>query len=265
MATQVAYQCSADGAFIAETRVQEDIFAPGSFLLPANCTLAAPPSFNSLTQRAIYADGTWKIEPMAVAPEPQPVAGLGVATEANKPDAGANQIAIIVDGQWQLAADYRGTTYWLADGTEHHIRAIGETVPSDSLSSPPVPPEPALPTLDEARTMQIALLRSAYQAAIQQPVSFTTAAGHTDTFAADTSGVNNLEAMLTAYAAIQSFPLNLWLNDSGLPVTPFVYADLQGLAQAIADQATPDYQELLSKISAVMVAETVAAVHAVIW
>jgi hypothetical protein len=118
--------------------------------------------------------------------------------------------------------------------------------------------------LDETRTAQIAVLRAAYQTAIRQPVNFTTAAAHTDIFAADSDSLNNLEAMLTAYADTQSFPLNLWLNASGVPVTPFTYTDLQGLAQAIASQTTPDYQKLLSKIGDVMAASTVAEVQAVL-
>jgi hypothetical protein len=101
--------------------------------------------------------------------------------------------------------------------------------------------------------------------AFEQPVAYTTAAGYTDTFSADADSVNNLEAMLSAFEQDQSFPMNLWLNDAGSPVAPFTYADLQGLAKAIASQGTPDYQQLLSKIRAVMTANAIEDVQAVVW
>lgn len=119
--------------------------------------------------------------------------------------------------------------------------------------------------LEQARVDQIAVLQTAYRLAFEQPVAYTTAAGYTDTFSADADSVNNLEAMLSAFEQDQSFPMNLWLNDAGSPVAPFTYADLQGLAKAIASQGTPDYQQLLSKIRAVMTANAIEDVQAVVW
>lgn len=260
--TKTAYQCDSRGVLIGATVVQEDAFEPGMFLLPPNCTLVAPPAFDPSAQQAVCTNGEWTIQALpATTAQPASIA-QPLPTAENKPEAGENQIAVIVDGQWQLLADYRGTTYWLPDGSKHQILVIGETPPENAL--PSAPPAPAL-TLSQAQSEQIVILRAAYQFAIQQPVEFTTEGGHTDTFAADTQSVNNLEAMLCAYAKSLQFPLNLWLNAAGVPVTPFTFADLQGLAQAIANQATPDYQELLAKIAAVMAATTVDAVSAVTW
>lgn len=267
MTTTTAWQCDPTGRFVGETTVQEDAFEQGTYLLPPNCTLQPPPAFDPATQLAVLVNGAWTIQAIAVAPTSAPATSDGPATDANKPDVGANQIAVIIDGMWTVVADFRGTTYWLADGSEHRIIAIGEMPPADALPSPP-PAQPATPevlTLAQAQSAQVVTLQATYKAAIQQPVKFTTSAGATDQFSADTDSVGNLEAMLTAYASTQSFPLNLWLNTAGAPVTPFTYADLQGLAETIANQATPDYQELLQKISAVMASTTVDAVQAIVW
>lgn len=50
-----------------------------------------------------------------------------------------------------------------------------------------------------------------------------------------------------------------------MPVTPFTWADLEGLSQAIASRTKPEYQVLLSKIAEAMSATTVVAVEAVTW
>ncbi|MGF6604655.1 hypothetical protein P3T23_009411 [Paraburkholderia sp. GAS448] len=263
--TTTAYQCSAEGVFTGETLVQEDVFAPGTFLLPAGCTLQPPPAFDAAMQVPVFAHGGWRVETLPPLLEPEPVTSIELATEANRPEAGPNQIAVIVDGQWQLLTDWRGTTYWLDDGTKHTIVALGETLPADALLSPTAPPAPAPPTLDEAKADRIAMLRAGYATALRQPVRFTTQAGMTDAFATDTGSVANLDAVLAACAKTQDFPSGLWLNASGLPVTPFSYADLQGLVQAIANHPAPDYQDLLLKIRDVMAATTIGAVQAVTW
>lgn len=38
---------------------------------------------------------------------------------------------------WALVADYRGVTYWLADGSEHAIEALGVTPPENALNYKP--------------------------------------------------------------------------------------------------------------------------------
>jgi hypothetical protein len=52
---------------------------------------------------------------------------------ANEWDASAND--------WRAVPDYRGHSYWLADGSFHTIDDIGVSPPADALDSPPPPVE----------------------------------------------------------------------------------------------------------------------------
>lgn len=119
--------------------------------------------------------------------------------------------------------------------------------------------------LAQAQAAQIAILNASYQAAIVQPVSFTTAAGHTDTFAQDAQSKTYLMNAIDAGTKSGTWPLNLWLNAAGQPVTPFTYVDLQNLAAAMEAAEVPEYQDLLTKIAAVQAVATVAAVQAIVF
>jgi hypothetical protein len=159
--------------------------------------------------------------------------------------AGANVIEI-TDAQWQTCIDTHG---W--------------TVVSGALVPPAAPTEAQL--LSAAQASQIASLNAAYQTAIIAPVSYTTAAGTTATFNQDATAKGNLSSALLAGEKAGTWPLNLWLNTAGQPVTPFIYADLQGLAAAMEAVDAPDYQKLLTLIAEVNAATTVAAVQTVTW
>lgn len=63
-------------------------------------------------------------------------------TDQKPPDAGANQTAVFSGDAWALVPDWRGHTYWLADGSEHKIEALGEEPSADALDTPPPPPPP---------------------------------------------------------------------------------------------------------------------------
>lgn len=274
-----AWQCDEQGVLIGEMMVQEDPIEAGTYLLPAGCVLIAPPAFDSHTQMAVFADDAWSVHelplPREVPPNASPIANSAdtgslpvptvVPTEANKPVAGEHELAVIVDGQWTVVPDWRGLRYWLANGSAHRIVELGDTPPDDArFSPPPKQPAPAL-RLDEAKAAQIAMLRSAYESCVHQPVSFTTATGDSSVFACDPASVDNLQAVLAECCASQAFPPNLWLDVGGLPVTPFKYADLQGLAQAIASRPVPSYQSLLAKIGQVMSATNVPDAQTIAW
>jgi len=131
---------------------------------------------------------------------------------------------------------------------------------------PVTPPEaPAPETLAEVQAAQIAQLTMAYQSAINAPVNFTTAAGAAALFNQNETAKGNLQNALLASEKSGTWPLNLWLNASGSPVTPFTYADLQGLAAAMEDVDAPDYQQLLTLIGQVNAATSAAAVQAIVW
>ena len=57
------------------------------------------------------------------------------ATPNEPPIAGEKQAAVFDPSQeqWEIKPDYRGTEYWLPDGTHHKIETIGETPPDDAL------------------------------------------------------------------------------------------------------------------------------------
>ncbi len=58
------------------------------------------------------------------------------ATALAPPHTGENEAAVFKNNAWTLEPDYRGTVYWLADGTKTKIVDIGEEVPADALSGP---------------------------------------------------------------------------------------------------------------------------------
>lgn len=125
---------------------------------------------------------------------------------------------------------------------------------------------PYVPSIDDAVAAKMAELNAAYQAAIVAPVAFTTAAGTKASFAQTAQAKVQLEQCLSAAAKTQIWAANLWLDANGLPVTPFTFADLQGLQQAIESADTvAAYQKLLTLIGQVHAATSVAAVEAITW
>ena len=61
------------------------------------------------------------------------------ATELAPPSAGNHETAIFQPDSksWTVKPDYRGTEYWLPDGSHHKIEQIGEVLPEDALDEPP--------------------------------------------------------------------------------------------------------------------------------
>ena len=119
--------------------------------------------------------------------------------------------------------------------------------------------------LATAQAAQLASLHAAYQTAIQQPVSFTTAGAVTKTFAADPTSINNLMSMQLAFQFTGVVPVGfIWLATDGTQV-PITYADIQGLSHAIGLSGLAAWQHLQTQIAAVNAATTVATVQAVVW
>ena len=134
----------------------------------------------------------------------------------------------------------------------------------DLTTTPPsIVDAPAAVLLAQAQAAQIASLTAAYESAISAPVSFKTAAGTTALFATTPTAVGYLQGVLAAGSAV--WTANLWLSNAGSVITPFTFADVQGLAAAIEAMETPDYQELLKLIGEVQAATTIAGVQAVVW
>lgn len=66
------------------------------------------------------------------------------ATAVAPPHAGPNEAAVFdtATDRWSAVADFRGQTYWLADGSEHRISELGVSKPADALDAAPAPPAP---------------------------------------------------------------------------------------------------------------------------
>lgn len=65
----------------------------------------------------------------------------GGCVEQPPPTPGANQCAVWESEQWVLRPDFRGVSYWDAEGQQHTIVEIGVVVPDGATTTPP-PPTP---------------------------------------------------------------------------------------------------------------------------
>ena len=61
------------------------------------------------------------------------------STTQKPPVAGENQVVTFADGRWTIRGDYRGTKYWLPDGTKHEITSLDQAPPRGHLTEPPPP------------------------------------------------------------------------------------------------------------------------------
>ncbi len=118
------------------------------------------------------------------------------------------------------------------------------------------PPPTAAQILAAAQASQIAIIESAYQAAIQQPVSYMST-----TFQADLASQDVLAKSLVPGAVPASF---FWLDANNNQV-PMTFAQLQGLAGAMLTQGQAAFAKKTGLKQQIRAATTVAAVQAVVW
>lgn len=138
--------------------------------------------------------------------------------------------------------------------------AIGYTYDGTNFFAP----TPAPITLPQAQASQLGIMVSAYQNAISQNVTFTTAGSVTESFTADPGSISNVQNMLAAYSA-KGVPTGFyWLSVDNVQVT-FTLADLQSLAKAMGDQGWAAFQHLQAQKASILAATTVAAVQAIVW
>lgn len=184
------------------------------------------------------------------------------ATRVWPPKAGEREAArILPDGKnWELIPDWRGFTYWRADRTKVTITKVGVEPEDGWLSADPGP------SLDEARVLAHARLRSAYLSQIEADVTYTSSGGVTQVYQADQAfSVANLSQMLVAFQATQSVPAGFyWVSKDNTKV-PFTYSDLQALAAAIGESGFQAYAHWQSKKVEVDEAETVDDVEEIEW
>lgn len=124
------------------------------------------------------------------------------------------------------------------------------------------PPPPPLAAVQEA---QLVMLANAYDAAIAQAVSFTTAAGVTQTYQSDPDSVQKLSNCLVGWASVQSVPPGFYWVAADNTHVPFTWVDLQGLAVAFTNAGHAAFDHLQALKSQVRAATTAEAIATVVW
>jgi hypothetical protein len=153
-----------------------------------------------------------------------------------------------------------------ANGFYSFAAPNGDVLNTPTTLQPYTPPAPTSEELlAQAQVKQIAALYAAYQQAAQQPVSYTSEGGATETYQADPDSVANLTRMLLAFGATQAVPSGFYWVAADNTKVPFTYADLQGLAQAIGTQGEAAFQHLQALKDQVRAATSIAAVEAITW
>jgi len=122
-------------------------------------------------------------------------------------------------------------------------------------------------SLTSAQAAQKTLLLSAYQSAVNAPVTFKNSAGVTSTYpSGDTILTNGMKAkdLLSSIlsAGSSGWTLGKWLDTNNIAQT-FTFADLQGLAGAMESAITLDWIYLIAKIANVDACTTVAEVQVI--
>ena len=123
-------------------------------------------------------------------------------------------------------------------------------------------------SLAGAQAAQSALLRGGYANANAANISFTDAAGVTDTYQCDPASIDNLQNCLSGFraaGAVPTSPIPFYWRSATNNNNPFTYADLENLSAAIAARGFANYNQLQTLIAKVKAAKKVSAVQAVVW
>ena len=123
-------------------------------------------------------------------------------------------------------------------------------------------------SLTYAKAAQSALLRGGYANANAANISFTDAAGVTDTYQCDPASIDNLQNCLSGFraaGAVPTSPIPFYWRSATNNNNPFTYADLENLSAAIAARGFANYNQLQTLIAKVKAAKKVSAVQAVVW
>jgi hypothetical protein len=128
-------------------------------------------------------------------------------------------------------------------------------------------------TLAQVQASQSAVIDAAYEAAVQQPVSFTTVGGVTQTFQADPASQTLLVQSTQGYTIAGAVPAGFYWKAADNTAVTFTLADLQGLYSATLAQGWAAFQKrsaLKQQIAAVTVgngtvAQAIVTVQAIVW
>ncbi|MEK6420034.1 MAG: DUF4376 domain-containing protein [Burkholderia gladioli] len=119
--------------------------------------------------------------------------------------------------------------------------------------------------LASAQAAQVAIVTAAYVSAVQQAVTFKTAAGVSAEFDADPESQTILMQATQGYGLANAVPTDFyWVSADNTRVS-FTLADLQGLYSAMLAQGWTAFQKRQELKASIAAASTVAAVQAVVW
>lgn len=128
-----------------------------------------------------------------------------------------------------------------------------------------VPNSAPVLSLENAKAAQQAVIKAAYNAFVQQPVSFETSGGVTDMFDADAASQNTLMQATQGYGLAGDVPAGFyWVSASNAKV-PFTLGDLRGLYQAMLSQGWAAFQKKEALKSQIDEAAAVEDVQSIIW
>ena len=177
------------------------------------------------------------------ATQPTPVIGWYDTVEFNYPNLPASSdLLVLTPAQW---SSRMSQTWYVQNGT--------------LVNPPPM-------TVEDARTIQIStVLYPGYLAANASDISFTDAAGVTDTYQGDPTSVADLNNCLSAFRAAAAVPSGFYWRSATNNNNAFTYADLVNLAAALANRGFANFAQLQTLKANVMAATTVSDVQAVVW
>ncbi|MFL9930867.1 DUF4376 domain-containing protein [Paraburkholderia sp. RL18-103-BIB-C] len=132
-----------------------------------------------------------------------------------------------------------------------------------SFSAPAAPTAAQL--LASAQSAQSAAIDEAYAAAVQQSVTFKTAAGVTETFQADAASQTILMQATQGYQIAGATPTGFYWKAADNTQVAFTLADLQGLYTTILAQGWAAFQKRTTLKEQIAAATTLAAVQAITW
>jgi hypothetical protein len=120
------------------------------------------------------------------------------------------------------------------------------------------PPIPDSVLIEQAKSAQISTLASAYNAAIQQPVSYMGT-----TFQADSDSQTKVIQVLAAMTPAGATPAGFYWVDAANDHVAMTLAQVQGLSQAMMAQGWAAFQHLQTRKTSVNAAATIPDVQAI--
>ncbi|MAY70780.1 MAG: hypothetical protein CME82_04905 [Halomonas sp.] len=194
----------------------------------------------------------------------QPKVPGNAMTEA-PPATGENQAAKVVDGSWQVVADWRGHVYWLADSSRHEIRELGVEPPADALAE--APPEPLEDLADRKR----AVIEAGLAAALYAGMLYTMPDGTDDVVQTRPEDEPNLLGLaieardLRAAGETDASQVLRAQSNTLYAMTPAQMIDVTDAAKAFKKQLLAHSWTRKDEIKAALEAEDRDALEAITW